>query len=75
MKPTLTLLAMLLMAGCGKKAQQNESPQQDYKWIDKGGDIYEINIDGCQYLKHERFGNGTIIHKANCTNPIHEKIK
>ena len=33
--------------------------------------LYEVNIDGCQYLWGD-WGNATVLtHKGNCNNPIH----
>jgi hypothetical protein len=73
-----------------------EAPQREVKHYDPSGkllyqervignryvNLYEVKIDGCDYLWAEAgtggAGGGTSIaltHKGNCTNPIHVYYK
>lgn len=63
----LTLLFLLALAGCGKKADAVIDLRAS------SGELSQETFDGCEYITFDNFNGGGITHKANCPNPIHSK--
>lgn len=38
-----------------------------------GCEMYEVEIDSCQYIVFGFQQSIALVHKGNCTNPIHRK--
>lgn len=65
------LVIALLIAGCEQKSSQSIKETKSYR--DEDLRIYRIlNIDGCEYIKMETNYTIYIVHKGNCSNPIHQ---
>lgn len=63
----IIVISLLQLYSCARKQEMKKNPEL-YKKISSS--IYEIKIDSCEYICYN--GN-CIIHKANCSNPIHSK--
>ena len=83
MKKTLLLIIVTFvqLQGCTPKENQmplaGKHPTNIITIDDKGENYRIVEIDKCQYIIFYGFYsniNTVIIHKANCNNPIHEKI-
>lgn len=72
MKKSIIILAIVLLASCGKVrtgeryTKETTAPEHDYT---------VVLIDGCQYIEvNAGIGNNevySLTYKGDCTNPIH----
>lgn len=71
MKNILIILLSVIVFGC------DPDPKETLKTVNLGGvEFYVVNMEGCDYLWRSN-GNGThnIIHKGNCSNPVHQGLE
>lgn len=67
MKTITFLLLLAFCSGCGREdtAKAKEPTDNIVKFK-------IVIIDGCQYFNWiDRYGYGSLTHKGNCNNPIH----
>jgi len=65
-KLTVSILAIVLLAGCKGDPNNNYTPTEDTRYI-------IIKIQECEYIKAAYRSDVPLIHKANCNNPIHKR--
>lgn len=68
MKKALIFLA-LVFVGC--ESNSHKTPET----INVGIEVYEYNIEGCQYIGYIGHSSGKydyLAHKGNCNNHIHK---
>lgn len=73
MKKYIAILLILTSCGVGEGTKTQESnTDANIKLISGSyvyGHVFVIEVDACQYVCYTP---GGIVHKENCTNPIHK---
>ena len=73
-KLLLTLVIGLTIGSCSEPNVERKNTGMIYS--DKGHQIQEIIIDGCQYIgQFDGYNTDWGSHKGNCNNPIHKQNK
>lgn len=57
------------LSGCGPEQQETVT-----KRYSSGGyyGLRVVEVDGCEYVLYTHTDAATMVHKANCKNPIHK---
>jgi len=63
------LISLLFLVGCETTIEQKNGNGKV-----NGSNVTEFVYDGCEYV-YFPFGYGTVSHKGNCKNPIHQYNK
>lgn len=67
----LALLMLWLCLGCAGQPTKIDTETTSYRKYYFDADVlYVVEIEGCEYIYRY---NASIIHKANCKNPEHQK--
>ena len=60
---------LMLLVGCETTIEQKDKTEKV-----NGTSVKEFTYDGCEYV-YFPYGYGTVSHKGNCKNPIHQYNK
>ena len=65
--------AILSIDGC--KPEPDPKSGKDWFWVAMRENTVVFNVDGCDYVATRYNGHLCMVHKANCTNSIHNYNK
>ena len=73
----LLALAILFCLGCSNKAGKTyKANEYKFNFDDGGyadyGDVYFVEVEGCEYVVVGSGSNRIMAHKGNCKNKIHQ---
>ncbi len=82
MKVLLLMPAILLFASCNERVRNNSPSEKTLSQnvetkrydLNGWGALQVIKVDSCEYLIITGTDKGGIIHKADCSNPIHKAM-
>lgn len=81
-KLTTIAMALMMLTGCSAESDETKDKYTGGRTEYTGGVYSEFSyaidvqtVDSCEYIICYGSKGRTIIHKANCKNPFHDKCK